>query len=129
MNTNAPGIRSRKAQRGASAIVVLLVLAVLGLGVFFALQLVPPDMGSSQVEPILESVQRGYDEAPVSSVREVQELISRRLDINEMQDLRDAFTVKRKDRGFEITVSYERTLDLIYEQRPMPYHKTLVLTP
>lgn len=116
-------------QRGGSLILIIVVLAVLGVLGFVGLQYVPQSMESGKIDTILTSINRSFDETPVTTEQEVKELIAKRLEINEMLGMNDAFSVKRKDGGFLITVSYERELNLLYEKRPMKYEKTLLLEP
>lgn len=84
-------------------------------------------MESGALDSIMASIEKTHGETPFGSQRELESAISKQLEINEMDTIKDAFTVTQEGRGYRIEVHYERELNLLYEKRPMVYEKTLVL--
>jgi len=119
---NAP-----RQQQGFSAIALLVLLAIIGMGVFIALQYVPQYIESGSVDSILSSLEKAHDETPFKSKQEIVSRLEKQLYINELEDLKDNISVTRDGDEFVITVDYERELNLLYEKKPMPYKKMLVL--
>jgi hypothetical protein len=63
----------------------------------------------------------------MDTIAAVEGAISNQLYINEMTDLRDRFSVKRLQGNFEITVRYERELNLGFQTQVMKYEKSVTL--
>lgn len=126
------GIKQMKSiflrQRGGSTIGLLIILAVIGVGVFIGMQYIPQYMEKGQVDSILDSIEDANASTTLTP-KSVQVMIGKHLQINGMQDLADAFVVKKKDGKILVKVNFERQLDLIYEKRAMPYSRELVLIP
>ena len=118
---------SQRTQRGASAITLIVILAIIGTGIFIGLQYVKLYIESGTVDSILSSVEKTHEEKPVSSVNNLQSMINKQLDINQMDHLRDNFKVTQDDEIYIVEVNYERELNLIYEKKLMKYEKTLTL--
>ena len=118
---------SQNTQRGASAISLIIILAIIGTGVFIGLQYIPQYIEAGTVDSILSSIEKAHEEKPVSSANNLRSMINKQLDINQMDDLRDNFKVTQDDEIYIVEVSYERELNLIYEKKPMIYEKTLTL--
>jgi hypothetical protein len=118
---------SQSTQRGASAISLIIILAIIGTGVFIGLQYIPQYIEAGTVDSILSSIKKTHKEKPVSSANNLRSMINRQLDINQMDDLRDNFKVTQDDETYIVEVSYERELNLIYEKKLMKYEKTLTL--
>jgi len=116
-----------KQQQGISAIALLIVIAIIGFGVFVGLQYVPQYIESGSVDSILSSLEKAHDETPFKSKQEIVSRLEKQLYINELEDLKDNISVTRDGDEFVITVDYERELNLLYEKKPMPYKKMLVL--
>jgi hypothetical protein len=114
-------------QRGASAIGLIIILAILGAGVYIGLQYIPQYIECGTVDSILSSIEKGNTRTPVSSVKDLRGRINKQLDMNQLNDLRDSFTVTQDDGSYVIKVSYERELNLIYTKKPVKYEKTLTL--
>jgi hypothetical protein len=114
-------------QLGGSGIVFLIILAIVGVGVFIGLQYVPQYIESGSVDSILSDLEKRHDEIPFKSTQEIKKRIERQLDVNDMSYLKDAIDVIQDGDEFVVTVEYERELNLLYEKKPMPYSKTLVL--
>jgi hypothetical protein len=118
---------SHRTQRGASAIVLIIILAIIGAGAYIGLQYIPQYIEAGTVDSILDSIERAHEEKPVSSVQGIRSMIDKQLDMNQMDDMRDSFKVTQDEEIFIIKVNYERELNLIYEKQPMKYEKSLTL--
>ena len=115
-------------QRGGSTIGLLIVLSIIGVSVFVGMQYIPQYMEAGQVDSILDSIEDANSTTALTP-ESVQIMIGKHLQINNLQDLSDAFVVKKKDGKILVEVNFERQLDLIYEKRAMPYSRELVLMP
>jgi hypothetical protein len=113
-------------QRG-SALVTLIVLAVIVYGVFIGIQYVPLRIESTAIDSVLESIEISHKTTPLKNVNSIEGKILNLLNINQMKEMKDSFDVKQKGGGFVIEVSYERELNLILGNKVMQYEKSLVL--
>ena len=120
-------MNTQKKQKGGSVIGHIITLAVLGYGVFFGLQYIPQLIESSSVNSILDSIEANHKASPYLGVDEITGAISKLLNINEINDMKDKFHVKRNAGKYVIEVSYERELNLGYETKILKYEKTLTL--
>ena len=114
-------------QRGASIIVTIIILAVLGFAVFVGLQYVPQMIESKSIDSILDSMEDSQKTDPVTDVASARMRLVKLLQVNEMNDMTEGFTVKERDHRITIVFSYERELNLVYKVHPMHYEKTLSL--
>jgi hypothetical protein len=114
-------------QKGASAIVTLIILVVLGYAVYIGIQYVPQMIESKSIDSILSNVRDAHKTDRIDSVEEARQRVVNLLQINEMNDMTDSFDVKQRDGKVIITFNYDRELNLIYETKPMHYEKTLNL--
>ena len=119
--------KSPKKQLGASPVVTIIILAIIGVGVFFGLQYIPQSMESGTVDKILSNVEKDHEESPFKSINEIESRISNQLNINEMNDMMANIKITEEGEGFVIKVNYERELNLIYEKQMKPYEKILIL--
>lgn len=119
--------KSPKKQLGASPVVTIIILAIIGVGVFFGLQYIPQSMESGTVDKILSNVEKDHEETPFKSINEIESRISNQLNINEMNDMLPNIKITEEGEGFVIKVNYERELNLIYEKQMKPYEKILIL--
>jgi len=119
--------KSPKKQLGASPVVTIIILAIIGVGVFFGLQYIPQSMESGTVDKILSNVEKDHEETPFKSINEIESRISNQLNINEMNDMMANIKITEEGEGFVIKVNYERELNLIYEKQMKPYEKILIL--
>ena len=113
--------------RGASAIGTIIMLAILGYGVFVGFQYVPQAIESRSIDSILETVDNANKSGSINSVQAAQERVISLLQVNEMNDMADAFTVTERDGRITVTFSYDRELNLLYKIQPMPYKKIMML--
>ena len=114
-------------QRGASLIGTIIMLAILGYGVFIGFQYVPQAIESKSIDSILETVDSASKSGSIDSPQAAQEKVISLLQINEMNDMTDAFKVTERDGKITITFSYDRELNLLYKVQPMPYEKIMIL--
>lgn len=114
-------------QKGASAIVTIIILAVLGFAAYVGIQYVPQVIESKAIDSILKSVDSASKTDRIDSVEAAKTKVISLLQINEMNDMTDSFTVKQLNGGITIEFSYDRELNLIYKKQPMHYEKTLRL--
>ena len=114
-------------QRGASAIGTIIMLAILGYGVFIGFQYVPQAIESRSIDSILETVDSASKSGSINSSQAAQERVISLLQVNEMNDMTDAFTVTERDGRITVTFSYDRELNLLYKIQPMPYKKIMIL--
>ena len=114
-------------QRGASAIGTIIMLAILGYGVFIGFQYVPQAIESKSIDSILETVDSASKSGSINSPQAAQERVISLLQVNEMNDMTDEFTVTERDGRITVTFSYDRELNLLYKIQPMPYKKIMIL--
>lgn len=116
-----------KTQQGLSAIGLIIILAVFGAGAYIGLQYIPQFIECGTVDSILDSLEKAHEKTPFSGTKDIRDRIDRQLGMNQMENLRDSFTVTQDGETYTVKVSYERELNLIYEIRPIKYKKTLTL--
>jgi outer membrane lipopolysaccharide assembly protein LptE/RlpB len=114
-------------QKGASPFVSIVILAVLAYGVFVGIQYVPQVIESRSIQSILDSVQSAQDSDPVTTVDAARAKVIRMLQVNEMSDMTEDFSVARRSDAVEITFSYDRSLNLLFETRPVHYEMSVRL--
>ena len=114
-------------QRGASAIGIIIILAILGVGVYIGFQYIPLFIESGTVDSVISSIEQANEKKPFTSTSEIRNMINKQLDMNQMMDLADAFTVTKYEDTYTINVYYERQLNLIYEKKLIETDKTITL--
>jgi hypothetical protein len=114
-------------QRGASAVIAIIILAIIGAGAYIGLQYIPQYIEAGTVDSILTNIEKAHKKSPVSNVDAIRKMIGNQLNMNQLDDLKDSFKVKQDGETYIITVSYERELNLIYEKKPVKYVKTITL--
>jgi len=112
-------------QKGASAIVTIILLVVFGFAAYVGIQYVPQAIESKSIDSILDTMQTTQSVNPVRTVQAAQTKLVGLLQINEMNDMTDSFKIEQKDGGIVVNISYDRELNLIYKKHPMHYEKTL----
>jgi hypothetical protein len=118
---------SQTTQHGASAIILILILAIIGAGAYIGLQYIPQYIEAGTVDSILGNIEKAHKETPMGSVKAIQDIIDKQLNMNALDDLRDSFKVTQDGEVYIVKVSFERELNLIYEKRPVKYEKSLNL--
>jgi hypothetical protein len=114
-------------QKGASAIVTIILLALLAYGVYLGIQYVPQAIESRAIDSIFSTVDKEHRMDPIRSADEAKSKVAKMLQINEMNDMAKNIKVKQIGGTITIKVKYERELNLGFKTKPMPYEKTLVL--
>jgi len=114
-------------QKGASAIGNIIILALVGYGIYVGMQYLPIQIESSSVDAILESVKSANAIDPATSISAVRASVDKQLDINQLNKLRDNTRVREDGNSYVITIAYERDLDLLFNQKKIHYEKTLRL--
>jgi len=114
-------------QKGASAISTIILLAVLGYAVYIGIQYVPQAVESKSIDSILNTVKTEHKINPVGTGSEASSRVIKLLQVNEMNDMTDSFSVKRRSGVTTITFKYDRELNLIFQKYPMHYQKSLAL--
>jgi len=114
-------------QRGASSLLLIIILALLGAGVYIGLQYLPTYIEAGTVDSILDNVEKAYDKSADNSVKSIQDRIDKQLNVNQLNDLKENFKVTQDDEEYIIKVSYVRELNLIYTRKPVKYERTVIL--
>lgn len=117
----------QKREHGASSFTVIMVLALVGAGIYLGLQYIPQLIESGTVDAILSDVKKAHALKPVREVRELNEMIGRSLDVNQLEELRKQFTVTESEDEFIVDVAYARELNLLVTRYPINYKKSLAL--
>jgi len=119
---------SRHAQRGGSAVGLVLTLALIGYGVFVAIQYVPQHIEWITVSDVLDKVAESNRQHKLTGAEGVWSAIDRQLYINERGDLKEVFTVApAPNGGFLVNARYERPLNLLFTEKPIAHDKTVEL--
>lgn len=114
-------------QKGASIIVNIILIALLGVGAYIGFQYVPQAIESRSIDSILSNLESSQKTDPVTSVQAATEKLVKKLQINEINDMDDNYTVKRLSGKIIVEFRYERELDLIYKKHKMHYEKQVSL--
>lgn len=114
----------QKRQKGASGIVIIIVLAVLGYGAYIGIQYLPQAIEYKAIDTIFSNLVSSHKTEPYSNEEAVREKVIRMLQIDERDDMTDSFSVKQRDNVITIKFSYERELDLVYKKHVIHYEKS-----
>jgi hypothetical protein len=120
--TGAPG-----AQGGASAVGTVILLVIAAYGVFVGIQYVPQLIESSSVGSILNSIEHEHRAEPIGSAQALRGKVDNHLSINQLNHLRDSFSVREFGNDYIVEVSYERELNLLYAKKTIKYTNSLTL--
>lgn len=118
---------SARRQNGGSTIVTLMVLTIVGFGVYLGIQYVPQYVEARSIQSILDNMSTDQKTDPVSNAGEAREKVVRMLQINEMNGLTNSFKTTSKSGVIDIRFSYERELNLIYKIHPVRYEMSVQL--
>lgn len=114
-------------QQGASPIVLLIILAIIGVGVYIGMQYIPQKMERGAVDTLMSNIEKNHASTPFGSKQEIESQIANKLNIEGMNDMLNTFTVTEENDGYVVTAKYKRELNLIYTTKPVLYEKTLIL--
>ena len=117
----------QKRQQGASAIAIIIILALIGAGVFFGLQYIPHFIEEGTVDTILDNIATTHKETPFYNVKGVEEAVKKRFELNQIEGLANNIKVTETGDAYVIKVHYERDLNLLYKKTTMQYDKSLTL--
>lgn len=109
-------------QKGASTIVTIIILAAFAYGAYIGIQYVPQAVESSTIDSILDGVES--TQGTSTSVMAVRQQVTRMLQLNEMNDMTNSFSVESNGGVITVTFSYDRELNLGYKIKPMHYEKS-----
>jgi hypothetical protein len=114
-------------QRGGSAIGLIIMLAVLGYGVFVGIQYVPQYIESNTVDTILDSLADKHRKEPFGDAGAIHAAIDNQLYINQMGDMKGNFSVIPSRGSYIVTVRYARELNLLYAIKQIQHEKSVTL--
>ena len=114
-------------QKGASAIVTIIVLVLLAYGVYVGIQYAPQFMESKSIDSILKTIDGANRIESIDDAQAVEAKLVSLLQINEMNYMSDSYKVRQSNNRITVEFSYDRELDLIYKIQPMHYQKMLIL--
>ena len=114
-------------QKGASAIATIIVLVILGYGVYIGIQYAPQFMESKSIDSILKTIDGAHKVEAIDDEQAAKLKLVGLLQINEINDMSDSYKVRQSNGKITITFSYDRKLDLVYEVKPIHYDKILIL--
>ena len=114
-------------QQGASAIGMIITLVIVGYGLYIGLQYVPQIIESRSIDSILSNIETSQRSDPVSSVDDAKSRVIKMLQINEMNDLTEGFTVMEYDGTITVKFSYDRNLNLGFKTKQIHYEKSVSL--
>jgi hypothetical protein len=116
-----------KRQQGASSFAAIIVLALVGAGIYLGLQYIPQLIESGTVDAILSDIKKAHVSKPARELQDLNEMIGKALNINQMEELRKNFTVTENNAEFFIDVAYARELNLLVTRQKINYNKSLAL--
>jgi hypothetical protein len=114
-------------QQGSSLFSIIIIMALIGAGVYIGLQYIPQLIESGTVDSILSDIQKTHASKPAREVKDIQKMIGRALYINQQEDLRKYFNVTESNDEFIVSVAYDRELNLLYTRKQVDYKKSLTL--
>ena len=117
----------KSGQLGSSSFSIIIVMALIGAGVYIGLQYIPQLIESGTVDSILSDIKKAHASKPAREVKDIQEMIARSLYINQQEDLRKHFNVTESNDEFIVSVAYDRELNLLYTRKQVDYEKSLTL--
>ena len=114
-------------QRGKSAISNLIVLTMLGFGIWVGIQYIPQKLEAGAVQTMLDRVKQRHNATPFRDDGDLWKIIDAQLSVNDMRDMRKNIKVVRNGNNFTVNVYYERDLNLVFTTKKMEYRDSLRL--
>ena len=114
-------------QIGASVIVNIIILAVLGYAVYVGIQYAPQIIESRAIKSILSSVETDHRIDPITTEYAAKAKVITLLQINEMNDMVKNVNVRESGDLITITIKYERVLNLGYKEKKIQYETARTL--
>ncbi len=118
-------LNTKVRQGGKSAIGNLIVLGLIGFGVWVGIQFIPQKLDQGTVRSILDEVEQRHNAVPIQDDSDLWRVIDKQLLVNDMRDMKNNFDVSRTGRGFTVRVSYERDLNLIFTTKEMQFNESI----
>ena len=115
------------AQTGRSALATAILLAAMAYGIFIAIQYLPHKLESVSVNSVLESLASKQQTHPAPDVHSVEAALNRLLSINQLDELREDFQVQQSGDDFIVEVSYQRTINLLFDEKTLYYDQAITL--
>lgn len=116
----------RQKQKGG-AILTLIVLLLLGYGIWISIQYVPQVIESKAIESIFDTMRTDQGVEAIQTEGEAKAKVIRLLQINEMSEMAKNLKVSRGADTINVRISYDRELNLGFKVQPMHYEKILEL--
>jgi hypothetical protein len=117
----------KRKQFGGSVVGLILTLAIICAGAFIGIQYIPQRIEFSTVDSILEDIRQDFLTSRPGGVNEIERALDRHLNINEMNDMKEHFTITQESGMYVVRASYDRELNLIVTTRQMHYARKIVL--
>ena len=115
---------NRKHQHGGSPIVTIIIVAVLGYCIFVGIQYAPQWIEARSVQSILDDMKHTQLSDPVNDAGKARGKVIKMLQVNEMNDMIDNFSVTSSNGRIMISFNYDRELNLLYEKRVIHYDQS-----
>ena len=84
-------------------------------------------MESGSIDKILDELETEHGETPFTSSAAITQRVANKFNINDMNDMMNNLTVKEVEGGYDVNITYDRELNLIYKKEPMVYDRTITL--
>ena len=117
----------RVRQGGKSAIGNIIVLAMIGFGIWLGIQFIPQKLEEGAVSSLLDDVQQAHNITPIREEAALWRVVDRQLSVNEMRDMRNNMKISHEAGGMVLRVSYERDLNLLFTTMTRQINKNVVL--
>lgn len=117
----------RKRQSGLSALGSIIVLFLVVYGGWLGIQYAPIWLEARSVESTLDTVRSEHRRQPLRTVHDASVALARVLNINEMNDKSDLFSVQQRAEGIAVRAEYTREMNLLFSTRQLHYEKYVVL--
>ncbi|MCW8928637.1 MAG: DUF4845 domain-containing protein [Gammaproteobacteria bacterium] len=116
-----------KTQQGKSSVILIIILALIGVGVYVGLQYIPHKMEFSSVDSILNDVEKKYMETQPKNIAEIQDTLDKYLNVNQKEGLKESFEITKENDEYLIKVNLVRELNLIYKKTSIKYDREIYL--
>lgn len=114
-------------QRGASALLNIVLLALAAYGIYIGIQYVPIYMEARSMDSVFESLQAAHRTSPITSAGEAQDRVAANLNVNSMDHMGADFQVANRNGNIVVSAQYERELNLVYRKHIIRYQNSLTL--
>jgi hypothetical protein len=109
--------RLRSRQLGSGAIGLVITLIIIGYVAYVGIQYVPQIIEEKTVQAILDKIQQDSKAGNIQSAEDIERVWAKHLNINEMNELKNAIEIDGYGGRFTIVVQYERELDLLFDKK------------